>query len=148
MSEFVAPVGPVDIAVIAFDEPTFDGRIAGAIAELQASGIVRLLDAIVVNKDADGTLTYLEITDIDGDGELDLIALQGDSPGMLSEDDAAAGAESMPPGSAILMLAWENTWAIRAAMAIRENGGTLVAHERIPPADVQAALEAMIAAEG
>jgi hypothetical protein len=148
MSEFVAPVGPVDIAVIAFDEPNFDGRIAGAIADLQASGIVRLLDAIVVNKDDDGTLTYLEITDIDGDGELDLIALQGDAPGMLSEDDAAAGAEGMPPGSAILMLAWENTWAIRTAMAIRENGGTLVAHERIPAQDVQAALEAMVAAEG
>jgi hypothetical protein len=67
---------------------------------------------------------------------------------MLSEDDAAAGAEGMPPGSAILMLAWENTWAIRTAMAIRENGGMLVAHERIPAQDVQAALEGMVAAEG
>jgi len=143
MSEFVAPVGPVDIAVIAFDEPTFDGRIAGAIAELQAAGTIRLLDAVVVNKDADGTLTYLEITDIDGDGELDLVALQGDAPGMLTEDDAAAGAEAMPPGSAILMLAWENTWAVRAAVAIRENGGVLVAQERIPAADVQAVLESM-----
>lgn len=144
MSEFVAPVGPVDIAVIAFDEPTFDGRIAGAIAELQAAGTIRLLDAVVVNKDEGGTLTYLEITDLDGDGELDLIALQGDAPGMLTEDDASAGAEGMPPGSAILMLAWENTWAVRAAMAIRENGGVLVAQERIPAADVQAAIEGML----
>ncbi len=142
MADIVRPVGPVDIAVIAFDEPAFDGSIAATIADLQSSGTIRLLDAIVVNKSDDGQITLVELTDIDGDGELDLIALQGDIPGLLSEEDAGAGAEGMPNGSAIMMLAWENTWAIRASMAIRGAGGTLVAMERIPAADVQAVLDA------
>jgi hypothetical protein len=142
MSEIVRPVGPVDVVVIAFDEPKFDGSIAAAIGELQGAGVVRLLDAIVVNKSDDGQVTFLEITDIDGDGELDLVALQGDIPGLLSEDDAAVGVEGMPNGSAVMMLAWENTWAIRASMAIREAGGTLVSMERIPAEDVQAVLDA------
>ena len=142
MADIVRPVGPVDIAVIAFDEPRFDGSIAATIGELQAAGIVRLLDAIVVNKSDEGQVTFVEITDIDGDGQLDLVALQGDIPGLISEEDAAVGVEGLPNGSAVMMLAWENTWAIRASMAIREAGGMLVSMERIPADDVQAVLDA------
>jgi hypothetical protein len=141
MSDVVRPVGPVDVAVIAFDEPTFDGSVASAIADLVAQGIVRVLDIVLVNKDENGQTTLFEVTDVDGDGIPDLIAVQGDIPGLLSEEDAGAAIESMPNNSAIAMIAWENTWLIRAGQAIRNNGGTLVAFERIAAADVQAVLD-------
>lgn len=141
MSDVVRPVGPVDVAVIVFDEPKFDGSVAGAIADLVAQGIVRVLDIVLVNKDENGETTLFEVTDVDGDGIPDLIAIKGDIPGLLSEDDAAAAIESMPNSSAIAMFAWENTWLIRASQAIRNNGGTLVAFERIAAEDVQAVLD-------
>ena len=141
MSDVVRPVGPVDVAVIAFDEPKFDGSVASAIADLVAQGIVRVLDIVLVNKDENGQTTLFEVTDVDGDGIPDLIAIKGDIPGLLSEDDAAAAIESMPNSSAIAMFAWENTWLIRASQAIRNNGGTLVAFERIAAEDVQAVLD-------
>jgi uncharacterized membrane protein len=141
MSDVVRPVGPVDVAVIAFDEPKFDGSVASAIADLVAQGIVRVLDIVLVNKDENGETTLFEVTDVDGDGIPDLIAVRGDIPGLLSEDDAGAAIESMPNSSAIAMIAWENTWLIRAGQAIRNNGGTLVAFERIAAEDVQAVLD-------
>ena len=142
MTEIVHPVGPVDIAVIAFDEPKFDGSIATAIADLVAQGVVRVLDIVLVNKDANGETTLFEVTDVDGDGIPDLIAVQGDIPGLLSEDDAAFAIQEMPNSTAIAMIAWENTWLIRAGQAIRNNGGTLIAYERIPAEDVAAVLDA------
>ena len=142
MADFVSPVGPVDIAVIAFDEPKFDGSIATAIADLVAQGVVRVLDIVLVNKDANGETTLFEVTDVDGDGIPDLIAVQGDIPGLLSEDDAAFAIQEMPNSTAIAMIAWENTWLIRAGQAIRNNGGTLIAYERIAAEDVQAVLAA------
>lgn len=141
MADIVRPAGPVDVAVIAFDEPKFDGSVASAIADLVAGGLVRILDAVLVYKADDGEVTLAEITDIDGDGIPDLIALQGDIPGLLSETDAGAAVEAMPNGSGVLMIAWENTWLIRAGQAIRNNGGTLLAFERIPAEDVQAVLD-------
>ncbi|HET7901205.1 MAG TPA: DUF6325 family protein [Candidatus Nanopelagicales bacterium] len=141
MADLVAPVGPVDIAVVAFDEPKFDGSIASAIADLVAGGIVRVLDIILVNKDEAGEVTILEVTDVDGDGIPDLIAIQGDLPGLIAEDDARAAIEGMPNSSAIALIAWENTWLIRARNAIARNGGTLIAFERIPAEDVMAVLE-------
>ena len=47
----------------------------------------------------------------------------------------------MPNDSAIALIAWENTWMVRTRLAIAANGGTLVAYERIPAADVQAVLD-------
>ncbi len=116
--------------------------VADGCHDLSAAGTVRLLDAIFVHKAEDGTVTLAEITDIDGDGIPDLVALQGDIPGLIGEDDATSVIGEMPNDSAILMLAWENTWAIRTAAAIRANGGTLVAMERIAAADVEAVLAA------
>ena len=142
MADIVRPAGPVDVAVIAFDEPKFDGSIAAAIADLVADGTVRILDIVLVNKDENGEVTLLEVTDVDGDGIPDLIALQGDIPGMLSETDAGLAVEEMPNNTAIALLAWENTWLVRAGQAIRNNGGTLIAFERIPAEDVQAVLDA------
>jgi len=142
MADIVRPAGPVDVADIAFDEPKFDGSIAAAIADLVADGTVRILDIVLVNKDENGEVTLLEVTDVDGDGIPDLIALQGDIPGMLSETDAGLAVEEMPNNTAIALLAWENTWLVRAGQAIRNNGGTLIAFERIPAEDVQAVLDA------
>ena len=142
MADIVRPAGPVDVAVIAFDEPKFDGSVASAIADLVANGTVRILDIVLVNKDENGTVTVLEVTDVDGDGIPDLVALQGDIPGMLSETDAGLAVEEMPNNTAIALLAWENTWLVRAGQAIRNNGGTLIAFERIPAEDVQAVLDA------
>jgi uncharacterized membrane protein len=141
MADIVRPVGPVDVAIIAFDEPKFDGSIASAIADLVADGTVRVLDIVLVNKDENGEVTVLEVTDVDGDGIPDLIALQGDIPGLLTETDAGVAIEAMPNNTAIAMLAWENTWLVRAGQAIRNNGGTVLAFERIPADDVQAVLD-------
>jgi hypothetical protein len=136
------PVGPVDVAVIAFDEPVFNGDVASAIGDLIRAGTVRLLDALLIHKAEDGIVTLAEITDIDGDGIPDLVALQGDIPGLIGEDDATSVVSEMPNNSAVLMLAWENTWALRVGQAIRANGGQVVALERILAADVEAVLAA------
>ena len=71
----------------------------------------------------------------------DLIAMQFDTPGLLTDADAAAAVEGLPPASAILLIAWENTWAIRASMALREKGGVLLGFHRIPVTEIDAAMD-------
>ena len=140
MPQPIPPVGPVDIVVIGFPDAKFDGTIAPAIADLVAAGTIRLLDAVLVLKDDEGKVTIAEVTDVDGDGIPDLIAIQGDIPGLIGEDDAAAAVEELPDGSAIALLAWENTWAIPAVQALSRNGAVVLARQNIPAADVAAVL--------
>jgi Family of unknown function (DUF6325) len=143
----VRAVGPVDVLVVGFPDPRPDGSIAAAISELVAKGTVRILDIVLVYKDEAGEVTLAEVSDVDGDGIPDLVAIQGDVPGLLTDADARAAVEALPAGTAVALLAWENTWAIRASIALRRKGAILLAHERIPAADIDAAmdeLEAMI----
>jgi hypothetical protein len=52
----------------------------------------------------------------------------------------------LEPGTAAVMLVYENRWAAPFAAAIRRNGGVFVDFQRIPMQDLMASLEAADAA--
>ena len=137
----VRPVGPVDILVVGLPTAELDGTFAQAVVELVRAGTVRVLDMVLVAKDTAGEVTLAEVTDLDGDGIPDLVAIRGDAPGLLTDADARAAVAELPAGTAVAMVAWENTWAIKAGMALRRKGAVLLGFERIPADDVAAALD-------
>lgn len=87
--------------VVGFPDAQPDGSVAEALAELVANGTIRLLDMVIAYKDGSGETTLAEVTDIDGDGIPDLIAMRIDTPGLLTDADAAAAVEALPRGSAV-----------------------------------------------
>jgi hypothetical protein len=60
---------------------------------------------------------------------------------LLSEDDVAAVADALEPGSTAGLLIYENLWAAPFASAVRRSGGQLVASGRIPVQSLLAAIE-------
>jgi hypothetical protein len=75
-----------------------------------------------------------------------LTAFVGASSGLLSDDDVALAAAEIEPGTAAVMIVYENRWAAPFAAAVRRNGGVLVASARISVQDLTAALDAAEAA--
>jgi hypothetical protein len=140
-------LGPIDIVVIAY--PTgapMTGEAVPHLLKLIDDGIVRVLDAMFVTKDEDGTFSGFEARDLDDKGVGDLTAFEGASSGLLGEEDVATTAEAIEPGTAAVMIVYENRWAAPFAAAVRRNGGVLVANQRIPVQDVVDALDAAEAA--
>ena len=82
-------------------------------------------------KELDGSLTTIEIGDLDADAQAAFGRLDGEVDGLLSEDDLATASEVLSPGSSAMLIVWENTWARRLVDAIGGSGGRLVAHDRI-----------------
>lgn len=105
-------------------------------------GLIRILDLTFIRKDADGTVTGLEIGDLTGDGELDLTVFEGASSGLLGQDDLEEAAAALAPGNSAGVLVYENLWAAPFAAALRRGGAELVASGRIPVPAVLAALDA------
>jgi len=62
----------------------------------------------------------------------------------LSDDDIALAAAEIEPGTAAVMLVYENRWAAPFISSVRRNGGVLIAQERV---GVQELIEALDAAE-
>jgi hypothetical protein len=134
-------IGPVDVAVIAFEGNQFNGDVAPAIAELQETGVVRIIDLTFVRKDADGTVAVDEIEDA-GIAEA-FERLTTSQLEMLSEGDLEAIAEDLDPNSSAMVIVWENSWAARLGASLRGSHGQVMSLERIPHDVVVAALAAL-----
>src|SRR5215213_7783189 len=101
------PIGPVQLLVVSFTEPDFRGEILDELRSLRESGVVRLIDALVVQKDLDGDLAAVQWSDLSVEeseefgatvGALLGLGLAGDA-GM--EAGAVAGAEAGADGHVI-----------------------------------------------
>jgi hypothetical protein len=139
--------GPIDVVVIGYppDAPR-TGEAVPILLDLVDGGIVRVLDALFVQKDADGTFSGFDLADLDQDTAGDLTAFAGASTGMIHDDDVALAAAEIEPGSAAVIIVYENRWAAPFVGAVHRNGGVVIANERISAQALYDALEASEAA--
>ena len=79
---------------------------------------------------------------IDVDTAGDLTVFSGATTGLLGDDDIALAAAEIEPGSAAVLLVYENRWAAPFISAVRRNGGVVIGNERIGVQDLLAALDA------
>ena len=136
-------LGPIDIAVIGYPAGSpMTGEAVPLLMDLVDRGIIRVLDAMFVTKNEDGTFSGFDATDLDDKGVGDFVVFEGASSGLLGEDDVASAADAIEPGSAAVMIVYENRWAAPFIAAVRRNGGVPVAFERIPAQDLIDALDA------
>jgi hypothetical protein len=112
------------------------------LVDLVDRGIVRILDLEFIRKETDGRVTAFEITDLDGDGQLDLAVFDGAFSGLLDQEDLASAAALIEPGSSAGIVVFENRWAAPFIGALRRGGAQLVASGRIPVEDLLHALDA------
>lgn len=143
----VDELGPVDYLVVEFPEGTqnFTGEMAAELARLADTELIRVLDLLILKKNADGSVDAMEIDDVEGADEIR--ALETQVAEILAADDVVLLAEAMEPGSVAGVLVWENTWAAPFASAVRNSGGQLVASGRIPIQAIAASMEAELVAE-
>lgn len=137
-------LGPIDIVVIGYpaDAP-MTGEAAPLLVDLVERGVIRVLDAMFVIKREDGTFSGFDATDLDEKGVGSFTVFEGASSGLLGDEDVAMAAEAIEPGSAAVMIVYENRWAAPFISAVRRNGGVPLAFERIPAQDVIDALDAL-----
>ena len=135
-------LGPVDYMVVEFPAgvSNFTGEAAQELASLVERGLIRVLDVLIINKDADGTFEASEIDDLEEVDELRQI--ETEVAEILAAEDVAHLAAAMENGSTAGVLVWENTWAAPFASAARRAGGQLIASGRIPIQAIVASIEA------
>ena len=119
-------IGPVEYIIIGFPGNQFNGEVAPALADLIASGMIKVLDLVFISKDSAGDVLF---------GDLD-----GDVGGIIGPDDIEHAAEALEPNSSAALLIWEDTWAIPFVDAVRQSGGILLEGGRIPHDIIEPAL--------
>ena len=111
-------------------------RVLAEVDRLQGRGVLRLLDLLVVAKDAGGMIQRVAIGDDDFGGVLASVVLGDRAPVegrsgteaffSFNPTDVWALAESLAPGAAIAFLLIEHGWAQPLLDAIGDGGGVLL----------------------
>src|SRR5689334_258014 len=129
-------VGPIEIFVIAFKDPQFDGEIRAELERLRDGEIIRVVDLLAVRKTEDGVIEAVQSSDLDADEALAFGAAVGALIGLGAggEDGAALGAvwglreladghvfddedkwriaDTIQPGEGALIALIEHRWAV------------------------------------
>jgi uncharacterized membrane protein len=156
-------IGPVQLLVLGFRDPDFQGEVLAELDRLKESDIARVIDAIVVYKDAEGDVAILKRSDLSDEDAAEFGATVGALVGLgaAGEEGAEAGAElgaaamaegaevfseeeawdvvdDIPPNTAAALVLLEHRWAIPLRESITRAGGFRIADGFIHPLDLVA----------
>jgi uncharacterized membrane protein len=168
--ETAMAIGPVQLLVLGFDQPDFQGDIMAELDRLKESDLVRVIDGIAVHKDKDGVVKVIERSDLTDEENAEFGAYVGALIGLgagglegaelgaaagaavaSERDDSASDAnvwdvvEEIPEDTAAAIILLEHRWAIPLRDAVRGAGGYPISDGWIHPEDLVAI--GMIAAE-
>jgi uncharacterized membrane protein len=127
-------IGPVQVLVVGFDQPTFTGEVLAEFTRLREAGLVRLIDVLLVSRSEDGTLETLEspeaaAADLGGLAVEVLGQPENASQAEAAEIDTAAMwslADAIPAGGTAAVALIEHVWAAPLSAAIQRAGGSLL----------------------
>jgi uncharacterized membrane protein len=156
-------IGPVQLIVLGFSHPNFHGEIIEELEKLRESDTVRVIDSLVVYKDAEGEIEVEHLSNLTTDEAIELGSKVGALIGLGIEGEegmevgaavgAEAGAEGMqvfdeaeawdvlediPNDSAAALLLLEHHWAVPLRDAIARAGGFRISDGFISPLDLVA----------
>jgi hypothetical protein len=124
--------GPIDVIVLAAGEPRFDGGVLAELERQVATGTIRVVDAMILVKDPSGVRKSINIEDLPAEEAAKLGFIETGTRGLFDSEDAATLWEGMVPGSAVVALAIEHTWALALVNALWQAGVDVALNFRVP----------------
>jgi hypothetical protein len=140
----------MQLLVIGFGDTEPTGEIAAELQRLREHDVVRLVDLLVVAKDAEGEVAAIETTDLSADEAEQLGAIASALIGIGEGDDGPDPADlrlgnevwfvadAIPNGTTAAIAVIEHRWAIPLRDAIIHRGGIPLADAWIHPSDLVA----------
>jgi len=133
--------GPIDLVALEFKGNNFEDDVVSSMAELVADETIRILDLVILHKDAQGEIAVQEFQELSSTNLQLLEPLRAEISGMITVDDIQMVGKKLKKNSTTAILLLENLWAIRLRQDVFDGGGRLVMHERIPTDVVDEAIK-------
>lgn len=132
VEEFKMPLGPIELVIVEFPDDELHTELIPSVRALVEAGTVRIADLVFVLKRANGDVESIELADTGDDVVSQLTGLVDAFDGLLSIEDIDELGSSLEPGSSLLAVLFENTWAAPFVEASRKANGEVIFNERIP----------------
>jgi hypothetical protein len=125
-------LGPIEILVIEFPGSQFTGEIIPELERLIASDTISIIDGLLVKKDENGDVTFVEFDELGiNDDASRLAGVVDQLDALISDEDVEEWAAALGPGNSEAILVFEHTWAKPFRDAVVRSGGVLGANIRL-----------------
>lgn len=129
--------GPLEFVVIGCKGHTFTSEIVPELNAIQQKGLIRVVDLSFVRKDSNGTVSVLEVHDLN-DEELALFdPIKEDLMGLFTPEDIARLTGVIPPDTSAVIVLLEHAWLVRLSEGLNRANATLLAGGMVPPAAME-----------
>jgi hypothetical protein len=139
--------GPVDFLALEFKGNKFKGEILKELNKLMASKTIRVIDMLIIYKDAQGVVSTKEIQEPDVDFVAIFDPTKVETQGMIKKDDIELISQRIENNSTAGLLLYENLWAVGFKEAVLRAEGVVLMQERIPSEVVMEAVESLALAD-
>ena len=153
-------IGPVQLIVLGFKHPDFQGEIMAELERLHEKGTVRVIDTLAVYRDAEGELEVEHLSNLAEDGAIEVgsaigalligMGFEGQEGTQTGADTVAAEGgvrvldqaegwdvlEDIPNDSAAVLVLLEHRWAVPLRDAIDRADGFRITDGFISPLDL------------
>jgi uncharacterized membrane protein len=152
-------IGPVQFVVIGLQNDKMKGQVAREIHAASQKGLIRVLDALAVQKTKDGSIVSLGASDLTPNQRMEYGAVVGALMGLgatgteegleagaelgadafaqqnfgLTDEDIQEIADDIPPGTTAVFVLFEHRWAMRMKEAVATAGGMVLAQGMVDP---------------
>ena len=130
-------IGPLEFAVIGCNGHQFTSEIVPELNAIQQKGLIRVVDLFFVRKDLNGTVTLLEVQDLNDEELAAFDPIKEDLMGLLTREDIALLTEAIPPDNSAVIVLLEHAWLVKLAEGLNRAGAVLLAGGMVPPSAIE-----------
>jgi uncharacterized membrane protein len=130
-------IGPLEFVVIGCKGHQFTREIVPELNSIQEKGLIRVVDLFFVRKDVNGTVTVLEVNDLNDEELAAFDPIKEDLMGFLTPEDIVLLTETIPPDTSAVIVLLEHAWIVKLTEGLNRAGAVLLAGGMVPQASME-----------
>ena len=130
-------MGPLEFVVIGCKGHQFTREIVPELNSIQEKGLIRVVDLFFVRKDINGTVTVLEVNDLNDEELAAFDPIKEDLMGLLTPEDIVLLTETIPHDTSAVIVLLEHAWLVKLTEGLDRAGAVLLAGGMVPQASME-----------
>lgn len=125
-------LGPLEYLIIGCPGNHFTSEVVPELHAIQEKELIQVVDLLFLRKDTHGTVTVLEVKDLDADEVAALGNLKNSLMGLITHEDILTLSTSIPPDTSAVVVLLEHRWIRGLEKAIEQASGQVFVSGMVP----------------
>lgn len=125
-------LGPLEYIIIGCPGNQFTQEIVPELHAIQEKEFARVVDLLFLRKEVDGTVTVLEVKDLNDEELARFGILKSNLMGLITPQDIITLSNAVPPETSAVAILLEHLWIGRLEQAIARAGGVVYVGGMVP----------------